>query len=256
MTTAPTLYSKMALVTGAAAGIGRATALALAKAGAIVALVDRDEEGLIGTRSAILAAGGQAAVYPLDLSQTSLIKPLVETVLYELGRIDILVNGAGITGKPTSTLETDEEGWDEVMAINLKAPFLFIKHVGRAMAAQGGGRIINITSSSAHRARNSLPAYGASKSGLMQLTRSAAADLGPHNINVNAVAPGLTATRMVTDNFTPESLASALKDGPLANLLQRVSQPEDIAATILFLCEPGSRQITGQTIHVSGGAIV
>jgi NAD(P)-dependent dehydrogenase (short-subunit alcohol dehydrogenase family) len=250
------LAGKVALVTGAAAGIGRATAFALAKAGAILALVDRDEAGLEGTSSAIIEAGGAATLYPLDLSQSSRIPPLVEAVLRQHGRIDILVNGAGITGKHTPTLQTDEENWDQVMAVNLKAPFLFIKHVGQAMAAQGGGRIVNITSSSAHRARNSLPAYGASKSGLMQLTRSAAADLGPLNINVNAVAPGLTATRMVTDNFTPESLAASLKDGPLANLLQRVSEPEDIAAAILFLCEPGSRQITGQTIHVSGGAIV
>ncbi len=256
MIATPPLAGRIALVTGAAAGIGRAAALALAKAGAILALVDRDEAGLEGTRSAIMEAGGKAAVYPLDLTQSSRIPPLVEAVLRQHGRIDILVNGAGITGKLTSTLEADEEGWDQVMAVNLKAPFLFIKHVGQAMAAQGGGRIVNITSSSAHRARNSLPAYGASKSGLMQLTRSAAADLGPLNINVNAVAPGLTATRMVTDNFTPESLAASLKDGPLANLLQRVSEPEDIAAAILFLCEPGSRQITGQTIHVSGGAIV
>jgi len=253
---APPLAGKIALVTGAAAGIGRAAALALAKEGAVLALVDRDEAGLEGTRIAIAAAGGQATVFPLDLAQTSRIPPLVDAVLCQLGRIDILVNGAGITGKSATTLETDEADWDQVMAINLKAPFLFIRHVGKAMVAQGGGRIVNITSSSAHRARNSLPAYGASKSGLMQLTRSAAADLGPHDINVNAVAPGVTATRMVTDNFTPDSLAAALKEGPLANLLQRVSEPEDIAAAILFLCEPGSRQITGQTIHVSGGAIV
>jgi NAD(P)-dependent dehydrogenase (short-subunit alcohol dehydrogenase family) len=246
----------VALVTGAAAGIGRAAAVALAKAGAILALVDRDEAGLEGTRIAIMDAGGEAAVYPLDLTQSSLIPPLVEAVLRQYGRIDILVNGAGITGPLTPILEADDAAWDVVMAVNLKAPFLFIKHVGRAMVAQSGGRIVNITSSSAHRARNSLPAYGASKSGLMQLTRSAAADLGPFNINVNAVAPGLTATRIVSDNFTPETLASSLREGPLANLLQRVSEPEDIAAAILFLCEPGSRQITGQTIHVSGGAII
>jgi NAD(P)-dependent dehydrogenase (short-subunit alcohol dehydrogenase family) len=250
------LAGQVALVTGAAAGIGRAVALALATEGASLALIDRDEAGLEGTRSAIVEAGRQAAVYPLDLSQSSRIAPLVEAVLRQHGRIDILVNGAGITGPLSPILEADDDAWDVVMTVNLKAPFLFIKHVGRAMVVQGGGRIVNITSSSAHRARNSVPAYGASKAGLMQLTRSAAADLGQYNVNVNAVAPGLTATRIVSDNFTPESLAASLRDGPLANLLQRVSEPEDIAAAILFLCEPGSRQITGQTIHVSGGAIV
>jgi 3-oxoacyl-[acyl-carrier protein] reductase len=226
----PSLACRVALVTGTAAGIGRAAALALAKAGAILALVDRDEAGLEYTRGAITDAGGEAAVYPLDLTQGSHIPPLVEAVLRQHGRIDILVNGAGVTGRLTSTLEADEEGWDQVMAVNLKAPFWFIKHVRQAMAAQGGGRIVNITSSSAHRARHSLPAYGASKSDLMQLTRSAAADLGPLNINVNAVAPGLTATRMVSDHFTPESLAASLKDGlsPIccsASLSPRILRP-------------------------------
>jgi NAD(P)-dependent dehydrogenase (short-subunit alcohol dehydrogenase family) len=228
----------------------------LAKEGAAIALIDRDEAGLKGTRAAIVMDGGEAAIYVLDLTQAAAIPPLVEAILHRHRRIDILVNGAGITGPRTTMLEADAEDWDRVMAVNLKAPFLFIKHAGQAMAAAGGGRIVNITSSSAHRARNSLPAYGASKSGLMQLTRSAAADLGPHNINVNAVAPGLTQTRMVSDNFTPETLAAALREGPLANLLQRVSTPEDIGAAVLFLCQEGSRQITGQTIHVSAGAII
>ncbi len=248
-----TLAGKVALVTGAGGGIGRAVALALAKEGAAVALIDRDQAGLEATRASIVT---DASLHVLDLSQAAFIPSLVAAVHDRHKRIDILVNGAGITGPRTTMLEADEESWDQVMAVNLKAPFLMIKHAGRIMAAQGGGRIVNITSSSAHRAMNALPAYGASKSGLTQLTRSAAADLGAYNINVNAVAPGLTATRLVTENFTPEALASALKAGPLANLLGRISEPEDVAATVLFLCQDGSRQMTGQTLHVSAGAIV
>ncbi len=256
MSTILSLAGKVALVTGAGGGIGRAVALALAKEGATVALIDRDQAGLEATRDIIASANGETSLHALDLSQAAKIPPLVAAIHARHKRIDILVNGAGITGPRTTMLEADVETWDEVMAVNLKAPFLMIKHAGRIMADLGGGRIVNITSSSAHRAINSLPAYGASKSGLTQLTRSAAADLGAYNINVNAVAPGLTATRLVTENFTPDALAIALKDGPLANLLRRISEPEDVAATVLFLCQNGSRQITGQTIHVSAGAIV
>jgi NAD(P)-dependent dehydrogenase (short-subunit alcohol dehydrogenase family) len=115
--------------------------------------------------------------------------------------------------------------------------------------------MVNISSSSAFRARQSLATYGAAKAGLVQLTRSAAADLGPYDINVNAVAPGLTATPMTAEYGDAEKLDRETIEGPLANLLHRVSRPEDVAATILFLCLPASRQITGQTIHTSAGAI-
>ncbi len=255
MSAKASLAGQVTLVTGAGGGIGRASALALAAQGAAIALVDLDQAGLQGTQDAIIEAGAAAEPYLVDLAQAAAVAPLVETVLRRYGRIDILVNCAGITGPRVTVLDADEASWDKVMAINLKAPFLLIRQIAPAMVAQGGGRIVSITSSSAHRPRNSLPAYGASKSGLAQLTRSAAADLGPYNINVNAVAPGLTATRIVSDNFTPEALAGAVREGPLSNLLQRVSQPEDIAATVLFLCQAGSRQITGQTIHVSAGLI-
>jgi NAD(P)-dependent dehydrogenase (short-subunit alcohol dehydrogenase family) len=120
----------------------------------------------------------------------------------------------------------------------------------------GGGRIINLSSSSAFRARNSPLAYASSKAALVQLTRSAAAELGPHDINVNAVAPGITATPMTQVIGNAEALQRVASSGPLENLFHRVSQPEDVAAVILFLCLPASRQITGQTIHTSAGAVV
>ena len=178
-------------------------------------------------------------------------------VLEQLGRIDILINNAGVTGRFQSLLEMDEQNWDFVLSVNLKAAMLLMKHVARHMIERGGGgRIVNLSSSSAFRARNSPIAYASSKAALVQLTRSAAAELGPHDINVNAVAPGITATAMTQVIGNAEALQRAASSGPLENLFHRVSQPEDVAAVILFLCLPASRQITGQTIHTSAGAVV
>lgn len=248
------LQDKIALVTGAANGIGKATALALAAAGTRIAAFDLDEAGV---RATALECGSNALPVAIDLADAAAIAPAVARVLDHFGRIDILANVAGITGANKDLVDTEESDWDRVFAINLKAPFLLMQAVARHMIARGGGgRIVNVTSSSAHRALMSKVPYGASKSGLTQLTRSVAAELGPYDINVNAVAPGLTKTDIVARNFTEASLDQALNAGPIANLLHRVSLPEDIAATILFLCLPASRQITGQTIHVSGGAIV
>lgn len=249
------LLGKVALVTGAASGIGRATAMLLAKAGATVALVDRDATGLQEVRNALVDRGGSATLWPVDLAQSEAVCGCAEEILQAHNRVDLLVNGAGTTGPTGSLLDSDEQSWNMVFAVNVTAPYLLIKRLAGQMIDRGeGGHIVNITSSSAHRARWSIPAYGASKAALTQLTRTAAADLGPHGINVNAVAPGLTHTRMIS-GFTPEELARVIREGPVANLLERVSQPEEVAETVLFLCLPASRQITGQTIHVSAGAI-
>lgn len=251
------LKGKGALFTGAAAGIGRAVALRLATAGAALILVDRDGTGLEESRRRIEAAGGQASIEVVDLACTTALVQGVAAILSRPLLVDILVNCAGITGPTGALLDSDEDSWETVFAVNVKAPYLLMKRCARQMVERGvAGQIVNITSSSAHRARLSLPAYGASKAALGQLTRSAAADLGRHGINVNAVAPGITATRMVTDNFEEDALASALQEGPLSNLLGRLTEPDDIAEAVLFLCLPASRQITGQTIHVSAGAIV
>ncbi|MAG30509.1 MAG: hypothetical protein CL908_06395, partial [Deltaproteobacteria bacterium] len=204
----------------------------------------------------VAATGGAARSRPLDLVETDAIEGLVSEVIDTEGRIDILVNCAGVFGDQGTILDLSEKTWDLVHTIDLKAPFLLMQHVGRHMVARGGGgRMVNISSSSAFRARQSLATYGAAKAGLVQLTRSAAADLGPYDINVNAVAPGLTATPMTAEYGDAEKLDRETIEGPLANLLHRVSRPEDVAATILFLCLPASRQITGQTIHTSAGAI-
>ncbi len=252
------LSGRVALITGAASGIGEAAARAIADAGASVAALDRDAAGLDRVVSELEKAGAKALALTLDLADTVSIPTAVAEVLAAYGRIDILVNCAGTFGsEQTSILEQSEENWDRVHTINLKAPFLPMQHVGRHMVERGGGgRIVNVSSSSAFRAERSIPPYGSSKAALVQLTRSAAADLGPHDLNVNAVAPGLTATAMTRGVGDDEALRQLVIEGPLANLFQRVSRASDVAATILFLCLPASRQITAQTIHTSAGAVV
>lgn len=251
------LAGKVALVTGGASGIGAATARQLAGHGAAVAVLDREAAGLERIVSAIHKLGAQATGQRVDLGQIASIPSAVAEVLRAHGRIDILVNAAGISGDEGDILTQSEANWDRVLTINLKAPFRLIQEVGRHMVERGGGgRIVNVTSSSAHRARRVMAPYGAAKSGLAQLTRTAAADLGRFDINVNAVAPGVTLTPMTASIGDEAAFAQLIAEGPLANLLGRVSKPEDVADAIVYLCLPGSRQITGQTIHTSAGAVV
>jgi NAD(P)-dependent dehydrogenase (short-subunit alcohol dehydrogenase family) len=251
------LAGQVALITGAASGIGAASARAIADAGASVAALDLDAKGLEGVVRELEGAGATARAIVANLADTDSIGDLVAGVLEAFGRIDCLVNCAGTPGDDDAFLEQSEANWDRVHDINLKAPFLLMQHVGRHMVDRGeGGRIVNVSSSSAFRARRSIAPYGSSKAALVQLTRSAAAELGPHDINVNAVAPGLTMTAMTSGVGDAEGYQALVTEGPLANLLHRVSQPEDVAAAILFLCLPGSRQVTGQTIHTSAGAVV
>lgn len=251
------LSGQVAIVTGGASGIGRATVFSLLQAGAAVAILDRDEAGANAVAEQGRRSGGVTLALPIDLADTKQIPVAVSRVIQQLGRIDILVNCAGVTGRFQTLLEFDEANWDFVQTVNLKAAMLMMKHVARHMVDRGsGGRIVNISSSSAFRARNSPIAYASSKAALVQLTRSAAAELGPHNINVNAVAPGITATAMTKALGDAEALQRAASSGPLENLFHRVSQPEDVAGAIVFLCLPGSRQITGQTLHTSAGAVV
>jgi NAD(P)-dependent dehydrogenase (short-subunit alcohol dehydrogenase family) len=251
------LSGKVAIVTGGASGIGRATVFGLLQQGAAVAVLDRDEAGAKSAADDGRKAGGNAIVYTVDLVDTKLIPGLVERVIAQFSRIDILVNAAGVAGRFQSLVEQEESDWDFIHTVNLKAPMLMMKYVARHMIERGaGGRIVNISSSSAFRARQSPIAYASSKAGIVQLTRSAAGELGKHDINVNAIAPGITATGMTRVLGDEQALQRVASAGPLENLFRRVSMPEDVAAAIVFLCLPASRQITGQTIHTSAGAVV
>lgn len=255
---AAALDGKAAIVTGAASGIGRATALLLAGQGAAVAAIDRDAAGIDEVVAAIAGDGGRALGLAFDLADGDRCAPAVDAAVAAFGRIDILVNAAGMDAGQVDFLAMDAAVWDRVHAVNLRAPMLLMQAAGRQMVAQGGGRIVNVTSSAAFRAGKAQAAYASAKAGLTQLTRNVAAELGGHGINVNAVAPGVTATPMALRWFgEKEAMArEARPGGSVANLLHQVAEAEDVAATILFLCLDASRQITAQTIHTSAGTVV
>ena len=275
------LDGRVALVTGAGSGIGRATAHQLTRHGATVVVVDKvpastgtamntapvstgtamntapASAGTAATHAAPADAASTGLVLTADIAEPSEVTGCVEAALAQFGRIDILVNNAGVTSDdPMLTMPLD--AWDAIHAVNLRAAFLFIQSVGRHMIDRGGGgRIVNISSSSAFRAERTNAAYAASKAGILALTRTAAAELGPHGINVNAVAPGLTRTPMTSPYIGGDvEFDEAVRVGPLANLLHRVSTPDDVASVVVFLCLDASRQVTAQTIHTSAGAVV
>lgn len=244
-------------MTGAGAGIGRATAFLLAEYGASIAVLDRNEEGCRATVAQIEHVGGRAAAFVVDLADAEAI-PLVISSVIEWGHhVDILVNAAGIRGEQQELVELTLRNWDDVLDINLRAQAFLIKEIASDMVARGqGGRIVNVGSSAGFRAVGSFSPYATSKAGVSALTRVAAAELGPHGINVNAVAPGLTKTAMTAGLGDDDALREASTVGPLANFLHRPSEPEDVANAIAFLCLPQSRQITAQTIHTSTGWVL
>lgn len=251
----PGRHVKTAIVTGGANGIGRATVRRFATSGMNVAVVDQTFDDRAELESEVAGLGGRATLVEADVSDPEAVHRAVEEVVGRFTSVDILVNNAGVScaGKLTAI---STELWDRTHAINLRAPFLFIQHLAPQFMAQRSGKIVTVTSSSAFRALNSNVAYGTSKIGILALTRAVAAELGPFGVNVNAVAPGLTATPMTSPIFSDEgALDRAVREGPLANLLHRPSTAEDVASIIAFLCDDASRQITGQVVHASAGAV-
>jgi NAD(P)-dependent dehydrogenase (short-subunit alcohol dehydrogenase family) len=257
------LAGKTAIVTGGSSGIGRATALLLGRYGATVAILGRDQRAARAVVEELESIGAAEAFFvPVDLADPLAIAPAVQLVLERCGQVDILVNNAATRGVDapeglTELLEIDLGDWDYVHAVNLRAPLLLIQEVGRQLIERGtGGRIVNVTSSAAFQAKRCSPHYASSKAALTSLTRTAAAALGPYGINVNAVAPGLTRTPYRQARIGADAdFTRIVSEGPMENLLHAVAEPEDVAATIVFLCLPASRQITAQTLHTSGGFI-
>jgi NAD(P)-dependent dehydrogenase (short-subunit alcohol dehydrogenase family) len=257
------LAGQTAIVTGGASGIGRATSLLLGQQGAAVAIFGRDEQAGRDTVGELEAIGAKGRFVKIDLAEPAAIAPAVQSVIDAFGPVDILVNNAAVRGIESpmgrsGLFDIDQRDWDFVHAVNLRAPFLLIQEVARHLIERGrGGRIVNVTSSAAFMARNCSTHYASSKAALTSLTRTAAADLGPHGINVNAVAPGLTKTPYRQERLgSDDAFLRVVSEGPMENLLHSVAESEDVAAVILFLCLPASRQITGQTLHTSGGYIV
>lgn len=256
MTLPVPLSGKVAIVTGASSGIGLASAVELASLGATVACVVRRSSQTDALSTAFERAGAQYSVFYADLENPSQTAGIVPEIGDQLGRVDILVNSAGVTDSG-GFLEQTLDAFDHNLALNLRSPFVLSQAAGRAMIEGGqGGRIVNLSSSAAFRALHANPGYVSSKGGLNALTRSAAGALGPYDITVNAVVPGPTLTPMSRVHMSDEDLHQVVRNGPLQNLLGRVSEPEDVASVVAFLCTPAARQITGQMLHVSAGAVV
>ena len=243
------LQGKIALVTGASRGIGRAIAKLFAEEGAKVVInYSRSEKEAASLAEEIKQQGGEALLVKADVSQAQEVKEMIKKVADEFGRIDILVNNAGILIQ-SPFLESTEDMWDTMMAVNLKGSYLCAKEVAPLMLKQKSGKIINISSVSGLAQKSALGnvPYAASKAGVIGLTRSLAVNLGP-TINVNAICPGLVETDM-SASLPPERRRIPVEEAPL----QRIGRPEEIASAALFLASEESDFITGEAITVSGG---
>jgi NAD(P)-dependent dehydrogenase (short-subunit alcohol dehydrogenase family) len=243
------LEGKVALVTGAQQGIGRAIAVALARDGADVGVNFLDDAAAAEkVAGEIRGLGRRAVTVQGDVSQTASVQDMVKTVVDALGPPDVLVNNAGVFPR-ASFLELPEREWDHVLGINLKGSFLCAQAVARALVAAGRpGAIVNI-SSSAVRGDPRGVHYSSSKAGVIGLTRAMALALAPHGIRVNAIAPGLTDTAQPRYGNTEEQIAERAREIPLG----RIAQPEEIAKVAVFLASAESGWVTGELIHVNGG---
>jgi 3-oxoacyl-[acyl-carrier protein] reductase len=246
-----TLAGKSAIVTGAAGGIGRAIAVALSQEGCSLCLVDRAPlDKITAVVDAIAAAGGSALAVQADVADEGQVISAVANAASQLGKIDIVVNNAGILiEKPL--LETTAGDFDAVIAVNLKGSFLVGREALRHMVKQRSGRVINIASELAYLGRANTSIYCASKGGIISMTRSWAREFAP-DILVNAIAPGPTDTAMLEADSTPPETLAKETDIPLG----RIAQPEEIAGAAVFLAGPGATFITGQCISPNGGAVM
>ncbi|WP_078434375.1 3-oxoacyl-[acyl-carrier-protein] reductase [Metabacillus halosaccharovorans] len=245
------LSNKVALVTGASRGIGKAIALDLAKNGASIAVNYAGNEAKANeVVDEIKASGGQAIAIKADVSNGDEVQQMIKEVIKEFGQLDILVNNAGIT-RDNLLMRMKDSEWDEVIDTNLKGVFLCTKAVTRQMMKQRNGRIINITSVVGVSGNPGQANYVAAKAGVIGLTKTTAKELASRNITVNAVAPGFITTDM-TDELNDDIKADLLKQIPLAAL----GEPSDIANAVTFLASEKSKYITGQTLHINGGMVM
>jgi len=245
------LDGKVAIVTGAGRGIGRAIALALAREGADVVVNDVDSRSAEATANEVRAMGRRALSIVADVSNGEEVIKMVETAIKAFGKIDILVNNAGIFSS-IPLEDITEENWDKMMKINLKSVFLCSQAVMKPMKRQRSGKIVNIASMAGKVGGIVAGAdYAASKAGVMCLTKSLAKQLAPYGINVNAVAPAWIETDMMKD-WPRETKESILKQIPLG----RFGKPEEVAEAVVFLVSDGAGFITGATIDINGGILM
>jgi NAD(P)-dependent dehydrogenase (short-subunit alcohol dehydrogenase family) len=241
---------QVALVTGAASGLGRATAKAFAESGAAVVLVDRDQEKLTSLLNEIKGRGGKALMLAGDVSDEQVAKTAVELAVTEYGSLDMAYNNAGILGPMCPMMEETGEGYDEVNAVNLRGIWTFMKHELIQMKKQGTGAIVNCSSLGGLVGLPGRAAYHATKHGVIGLTKSAALDVAAQGIRVNAVCPGCIETPM-GEGIDPAAMNEFLKEQPIG----RMGKPEEIAAAVLWLCSPASSLVMGVALPVDGGFV-
>lgn len=241
------LSGQVALVTGASRGIGKAIAIALGKSGAVVACLARNEEKLKETAAEITAAGGKASIHACDVTNSEAAQAAVDAVVEQHGRLDIVVNNAGIT-KDTLLPIMNDDDWDQVIAANLRSVFLFSRAAAKVMMRQRSGRIINMSSVSGLMGNPGQSNYSASKAGIIGFTQTVARELAKRKITVNAICPGFIATDMA------EALGPAIIDEVKKRIpIQRIGEADEIADAVLYLASDSASYITGQVITVDGG---
>lgn len=246
------LKDQVALITGASSGIGQATAEAMAREGARVAVnYLKNRAGAEAAVAAISKAGRQAMAVRADVTSSADVRSMVEAVRKQWGRIDVLVNNAGDLIARRSLVDMTEDYWDQVMALNLKSVFLCVKAVWEEMAARHSGCIINITSIAGRNGGGpGAAAYAAAKGGLITYTKGLAKELAPHGVRVNSVAPGVIATPYHERYSPPDLFQKYVAAIPMA----RAGTSEEVADVILFLASDAARYMTGETVEVNGGA--
>ena len=256
------LTNQVALVTGAGQGIGRATALALAEAGARVVVADIAGQQAEATAESIMSTQRRALAIQADVGDLADIDRMVRQAMDTFGQIDILVNNAGVTRR-ADIMEVTEQDWDRIHRVNAKGVFFCLQRVAREMILKRNGRIINIASIAGKGyVGASNVAYAASKGAVIGMTKLAALQLAKHNINVNSVCPGVTRTALSDANLhvgaQQEGVTIEVMEQRRAGAipLNRANDPEDIAAMVVFLASPGARNITGQSFNVDGGLIL
>jgi len=256
-----TLSGRVAIVTGAGVGIGKAVALELARAGAHVVAVEIDAALGKAAAEAAAALGPRSLAIEADVGDLASIDRMVERTVATFGRIDILVNNAGVTRR-AYIMDLTEADWDRIMRVNAKGVFFCLQRVAREMIPRKSGTIINIASIAGKGyAGTSNAIYAASKGSVISLTRTAAQQLARHNINVNAICPGTTVTALSEANVALRAREEGVSVDEMkrrrnsAIPLGRPNDPEDVAALAVFLASPGARNITGQSLNVDGGII-
>ncbi|MFI6580554.1 SDR family NAD(P)-dependent oxidoreductase [Embleya sp. NPDC050493] len=253
------LTGRVAVVTGAASGIGRSSAEVLADLGATVVCADIHEAGAQETAKAIVAAGGAATAAAVDTSEAAQVDALINDAVAAHGRLDVLANIAGVMHSST-VIETEEADLDRVLAINFKGVFFGCRAAARVMSAQGFGSIVNMASGAVDTATSGLLCYGAAKAAVVQLTKTLATEVGPSGVRVNAIAPGWIVTGMTGRHWTDadgnEDLErKAAVAAPMAKMapLRTVGEPTDISYAVAYLASDAARFVTGQILRPNGG---